>query len=314
MPEADLPPSTTDASWSKILDTASREELLAAARQGLTSGRPLEEVILLLDYVTKSRPEFAIDLARDIGRSDAERHVLLVAVLDDWARADPPQALRWAAEQSVHYDSAGEASLLYVVLEQVATDEPSTALAAAERILRAPPEASPETPGAEQVAHLTIEALVKTGHLDLAQDAVRRWASGPEAAGMDSTAYEIVALSLGQRAMTEAADWLASLPSSAGRSQASESLARAWSETDAPAAMNWAQGLNQANERTAASAVVFGRWLQQDRRAATQWLEAQESSPEGDRFIARLLIEPNIVLHDAEKAHLLERLQSDSRN
>jgi hypothetical protein len=254
---------------SQILN-ASREELLAITQDMLAKGRPLEDVIALLDYLAASKPEFAIDLARDIGRSDGERHVLLLAVLSDWAHADAASALQWAFQKSNQYNVPSNASLFYVVLEQVAADDPQTALASAEVALKQP---SSLTSGASasEVARLTLEALTKTGQTDLARQAVDGWARGPEAANLDGAVYEVVAMSLAQNSAEDAANWLSSLPSSPARSQSLLTIETVWVQSNPQAAIEWAQGLPQADGREDAIAQVLSHWAGQDRAAATQW-------------------------------------------
>jgi len=261
-----LPAAIND---SQILN-ASRDELLAIAQDMLAKGRPLEDVIALLDCLAASKPEFALNLARDIGRSDGERHVLLLAVLTDWAHADAASALQWAFQKSDQYNVANNASLFYVVLEQVAADDPQTALASAEIALKQP---SSLTSGASasEVARLTLEALTKTGQTDLARQAVDGWARGPEAASLDGAVYEVVAMSLAQNSAEDAANWLSSLPSSPARSQSLSTIETVWVQSNPQAAIEWAQGLPQADGREDAIAQILTHWAGQDRAAATQW-------------------------------------------
>jgi hypothetical protein len=280
------PMASPRTDYSQILKNASREECLAVARDLLAKGGSLGDIIALLEYLSASKPEFAIDLARDIGRTDGERHVLLYAVLSDWARIDAPAALQWAFQKSGAYNVPGNASLLYIVLEQVAGDNPRAALAVAEEALR-PNPGSLSTRGGSDVARLTIEALIRTGRGDLAQQAFERWARGPEAAGLNETAYEVIALSLAQKSLSSAALWLQSLPSSPARNQALAPFAATWSQQDGRAAMDWAQGLDPADGGDDVRVATFERWLKSDRSAATQWLLTHET-PDNTRLLVLL--------------------------
>ncbi|HEV8072875.1 MAG TPA: hypothetical protein VGP21_01995 [Opitutaceae bacterium] len=281
--------STDDFS---MLKTASREEILAFVQDMLAKGRPLEDVIALLDYLAAIKPEFTLDLARDIGRTDDERHVLLLAVLDDWAHADPVTALQWAFQKSSQYNVAGNASLLYVVLEQVTADDPQSALAAAEYALKQPPNELPGT-SANEVARLTVEALTKAGHTDLARQAIENWAHGPEAANLDGAVYEVVAMSVAQNSAGDAAGWLQSLPASPARDQALATIETVWAQSAPAAAIVWAQGLSQADGRADAVTNIFVHWLNEDRAAALQWLADHQYSPDHDRLIAAATADSN---------------------
>jgi hypothetical protein len=275
-----------------MLKTASREEILAFVQDMLAKGRPLEDVIALLDYLAAIKPEFTLDLARDIGRTDDERHVLLLAVLDDWAHADPVTALQWAFQKSSQYNVAGNASLLYVVLEQVTADDPQSALAAAEYALKQPPNELPGT-SANEVARLTVEALTKAGHTDLARQAIENWAHGPEAANLDGAVYEVVAMSVAQNSAGDAAGWLQSLPASPARDQALATIETVWAQSAPAAAIVWAQGLSQADGRADAVTNIFVHWLNEDRAAALQWLADHQYSPDHDRLIAAATADSN---------------------
>ena len=284
--------SRPDANDFSMLKTASREEILAYVQDMLAKGRPLEDVIALLDDLAAIKPEFTLDLARDIGRSDDERHVLMLAVLDDWAHADPVTALQWAFQKSSQYNVAGNASLLYVVLEQVTADDPQSALAAAEYALKQPPNELPGT-SASEVARLTVEALTKAGHTDLARQAVENWAHGPEAASLDGAVYEVVAMSVAQNSARDATGWLQSLPASPARNQALATIGTVWAQGAPVAAIDWAQGLSPADGRADAVTNIFTHWLNQDRAAAMQWLADHEYSPDHDRLSAAATADPN---------------------
>jgi hypothetical protein len=275
-----------------MLGTASRDEILALAQDMLAKGRPLEDIIALLDYLAASKPEFALDLARDIGRSDDERHVLLLAVLDDWAHADPVTALQWAFQKSSRYNIPGNASLLYVVLEQVTADDPQSALAAAEYALKQPPSLLPGT-SASEVARLTVEALTRAGHTDLARQAIENWAQGPEAANLDGAVYEVAAMSVAQSSAGDAAGWLQSLPASSARNQALSTIETVWAQSAPAAAIDWAQGLSQADGHDEAVTNIFSHWLDQDRATAMQWLAGHENSPDYVRLSSAATADSN---------------------
>jgi len=257
----------------------------------LAKGRPLEDIIALLDYLAASKPEFALDLARDIGRSDDERHVLLLAVLDDWAHASPATALQWAFQKSSQYNVPGNASLLYVVLEQVTADDPQAALTAAGNALQQPSN-SLAGASASEVARLTVEALTKAGRTDLARQAIENWSHGPEATSLDGAVYEVVAMSVAQNSAGDAAGWLQSLPDSPARNQALSTIETVWAQNAPAAAIDWAEGLSQTAGRADTVTNIFSHWLNQDRGAAMQWLSDHENSPDYERLVSAATADP----------------------
>jgi hypothetical protein len=269
-----------------VLRSASREEVLSYARDVLAGGGPLEDIVALLEFLVGDRPELAVDLAREIGRSNGERQVLLYATLSAWASRDASAALRWATRNSAAYDVPGNASLLYIVLEQIATDDPSAAVAVTENALQAEAIGSDEKAG-QDVARFTLEALIKHGHAGLARQAIERWARGPERAQLNPSDFQIVAMSLASSSYPNAGAWLESLPSSSSRNEAYRSFATAWLQENASEAMNWAQQLNPADGGDDVRVATFARWLKSDRPAATQWLRAH-NSPDPTRLLSLL--------------------------
>jgi hypothetical protein len=271
-----------------ILLNASREELTTSARTMLARGRPVEEVITLLDYLAATRPEFSLDLARDIGRSDDERQILLLAVLDDWAHADPAAALQWAQNKSDQYNLPGAASLLYVVLEQVAVDDPRAAVTFADTVLTQRTDAAAGPNGAA-VPRLTVEALIQSGHVDLARQVIEKWSESPRGTDLDSAVYEVSAMSLSQTSPSAAVGWLLSLPVTPSRNQALLTIETVWAQTDAATAIGWAQGLSPVDGHDDAVVSIFARWLSRDPVAAKGWLTEPDVLRESDRLISRLL-------------------------
>jgi hypothetical protein len=261
---------------SSVLRNASRAELLAYARDLLARGGPLENIVALLEFLVADRPELAVDLARDIGRTDGERHVLLYATLSAWAAKDAPAALIWAFRHADAYDIPGRASLLYLVLEQIAADNPASALAATQTYLRFDPSEAGAL-DAQDVARFTLEALIKKEHADLAKDAIERWAHSPEGKHLTASDFEIVAMALARNSFPSAGAWLESLPSLSARNQAYLAFATAWARDDAAAAMDWSQKLSPADGGDDVRVAMFAGWLRSDRPAAMQWLRAHNS-------------------------------------
>lgn len=284
-------PPVPRALENSTLQTASRDELLAYARDLLARGGPLEDIVALLEYFAATKPEFAVDLARDIGRTDAERQVLLYATLTAWARDDASAALRWAFAKADAYNIPGNASLLYLVLEQVAGDAPETAIAVAENALATKSDSDSSTDqGRVDVARLTLEALIKNGHADTARQAFERWANGPNAANLQGSDYEVMAMAIAQQSFAEAGTWLQSLGRAPARNQAYANFAAAWIASDAPAAMNWAQTLDPADGGDDVRVATFALWVKSDRAGAEQWLSAN-SRPDPTRERLRSLLD-----------------------
>jgi hypothetical protein len=271
-----------------ILRSASRVEVLAYAHDLLAGGGPLENIVALLEFLVSDRPELAVDLAREIGRTDGERQVLLYATLSAWADKDASAALRWAFQHSDAYAIPGRASLLYIVLEQIAADDPSAALVATETNLRLQDDAAAANSRAD-IVRFTFEALIKHGHADLAQRALERWSLGSEVVQLNATDFGIVAMALARDSYGNAGTWLQSLPSSSARNEAYLPFAAAWAREDAATAMDWAQGLNPADGGDDVRVATFAGWLKSDRTAATRWLIAH-NSPDSTRL--RSLLNP----------------------
>jgi hypothetical protein len=269
-----------------VLRTASREEVLAYARDLLEGGGPLENIVALLEFLVNDRPALAVDLAREIGRTDGERQVLLYATLSAWADKDASGALSWAFQNSSAYDIPGHASLLYIVLEQIAADDPASAVAATTAALRDGGDTA-NAKADQDVARFTLEALLKHGHPNLAQDALERWSRGPEKARLNPSDFQIVAMSLAGTSYANAGAWLESLPSSSARNEVYRSFATAWARENAPEAMDWAQNLNPADGGDDVRVATFRQWLASDRAAATQWLQTH-NSPDPTRLQAQL--------------------------
>jgi hypothetical protein len=259
-----------------VLHTATREEVLAYAHDLLAGGGPLENIVALLEFLVSDRPELAVDLAREIGRTDGESQVLLYATLSAWADKDGSAALGWAFRHSDAYAIPGRTSLLYIVLEQIAAEDPSSALAATETELRRPADISDPKSRAD-IVRFTFEALIKNGHADLAQQALDHWSHGPEITKLNATDFAIVAMALARASYGSASTWLQSLPSSPARNEAYLSFAAAWAREDAATAMDWAQSLNAADGGDDVRVATFAGWLTSDRTAATRWLVAHNS-------------------------------------
>ncbi len=268
-----------------ILRTASHDELVAYSRDLLAHGDQLENVVTLLQFLANDRPELALELSRELGRNDDERQVFLYATLSAWAGANAPAALRWACQQSGAYDVPGHASLLYITLEEIAADNPNAAVAATESILQSDGSGSLTAPP-QDVARFTLEALIKTGRVDVAQSALARWVDGPEAKRLTAPDFQVVALALAGQSFEAAGAWLESLAGSSARDEAYLGFATAWAEQDPAGAMDWAQQLDPANGGDDVRVATFARWVKSDRPAATRWLVAQ-SGPAPTR--ARLL-------------------------
>lgn len=276
-------PAAASSSDLAILRSASREELLAYGRDLLAHGGPLENIVALLEFLVNDRPEMAIDLARDIGRTNAERQVFLYAALSAWADKDAPAALQWAVHRSDSYDIPGNASLLYVVLEEIAANDPASAIAATDKLLERD-SAGSAGPPRKDVARFTLEALIRTGHRDVAQQAIQQWSHGAAVRRLDSSDFEIVAMALAQDSFGSAGEWLAKLPSSPARNEAYLPFANTWARQDIAAAMDWAQRLNPADGGDDVRVATFARWLKVDRPAATQWL-FEHNSPDPTRLL-----------------------------
>lgn len=140
VPAAKSPPvkSEPKRGWRAVVGLGGcRHRGLASCRHASKTGRRHGCRLVGEGGDVGDRPELAADVAREIGRSDGERQVLRYATASAGADRDGSAALHWARWNSAAYDVPGSASLLYIVLEQIATDDPSVAVSATANALRA---------------------------------------------------------------------------------------------------------------------------------------------------------------------------------
>jgi len=191
-----------EAHWRQLLETGSNNDIAAVLQDMLAAGKPIEAVIDMLESLSQQRPDVAFLVCSQVGRSPSEIGVLMLAVATAWAQRDPAGALGWAGQNAVEYDVPGTISIMSAMLDQVAKDDPSKLLQSVEEIL-AHREASLKEIGSGQLAGLALDALFKSGRIDLAKQTLEQWVRGPLAPVLDAATFETLAASMAKSSLPE---------------------------------------------------------------------------------------------------------------
>jgi hypothetical protein len=223
------------------------------------------EFLRALAELGQTQPAMAIDLAQQLGRTDAEKSEWVEISMQQWADRDAQAAWDWLRQLSfTRKNELAGGDLPALVLGTMAGHDPDRVLANLDSLLRAGNlSESVSTPLA---VHLGVEALVENGKIDLARQAVETWAKDPAHLNIEAAAFETVASVLAKTQPREAGDWLRSMPISDERNAAMASFVSTWAEQDTRAALQWAEAL-PANEG------------QQDaiNRTISDWIETRPS-------------------------------------
>jgi hypothetical protein len=294
----------------QLLNRASEEEILAILQQKMDSSLH-DEVRALLEFLARTRPLMALDLAQKAGRTDAERYTLCFAVLQVWSRNDPKQAWNWTLQNFRQLDLAGQPSLRSCVLDQVAGINPPWVITLVAEALEQ--GGVPLNSGEASTAQLALQAMDKAGNSTLERPAIEAWSRGPGYDQIDRAAFEEVAAPWAQHSPAEAAAWLRTLPPSSERNAALAVVAENWATSDPKAAMDWSNGLSAGDDRQNALQKAFSQWERADMLAAAQWLGQQPADPVTDHMIANLVGDPRVTQADPPSALMLAESVSDPR-
>ena len=282
----------------------------AELRQRLANGASLDEIRETLKRLARTQPALAMELALEVARSDLEKYQLTAAVVGLWAQDDPAAAWAWALPQSKRLTQPGETPLLAIVLDEVATVDPTQVVTLADSALRQDGGTTDSNLDPGELTQMAVQALLQSGHADLAQAAVEAWAGGAYPK-IGNAAFEEVALNLAKNSPQAASDWLRSLPVSDGRNQALATLAAEWAGTAPQAALDWAAKLDANDGRTDAMQRAFDRWAATDLVSAAHWLGENESNPAADGMIAHMIGESALGETDPQLALKWADLISD---
>ena len=256
-------------------------------REKISRGASDGEILSLFRSWAEADPAKALHGAETLGRTEEEKGKLLEAVMTVWAEKDADGAWTWTWEQGSRLQFLpGRPPLLSVVMKQMAASDPDALVAKAAALLQKPGSAGWDN---NYMTEIAAEALIQTGHADLAMEAVETWVQGSARDQVSSDALETVAQSQAVAlSPEEAARWLESLPACDGKNGALLARASAWAAQDPAAALKWSQNLGEMREE--GMRLVFAQWIRQDIRSAMDWLgseiDKQKPNPATDRLIA----------------------------
>jgi hypothetical protein len=259
------------------------EDLLTQLRRKLALSNSPNDITTALTELAQSNPRQAIEFAERLGRTGTEKLTFLSAVLRIWAEHDPQRAWDWSLQQGHRLEVPGETSLVATALEATAVSNPRVVLSSVKELLAK----NDETTGfsSQEVSYFAIDALIKSGHIDLAQSAVDEWLQTNAGEKIGNAAIERLAVQIAEKSPQQAATWLEKLPATEGRNFAAATLAASWASSDPKGAMTWASSLDANSGRLDAMQRAFNRWAESNRVEAANWLEKNEADPISDRLI-----------------------------
>jgi hypothetical protein len=286
--DADNQDSAELGDWIAL---GSIDDLLAILRAKMPRSSP-DEILAMLKLISESRPEDAVELAPRIGRTEEEKAEWVSNVTRSWAGRDPDKAWQWFVQLGTHRaDQLAGGSLLNVILEEMAAKEPEMLLQNADAVLKRGERANSVSP---QVMVATgVEALIKSGNVELARSAVEKWSNGASQPIIGAGPFQIVAMFLAKTSPEEAADWLKSLAISEDRDSALAMFAARWAERDPAAAMRLSESIQLQDGQLEVEQRVFSAWAEVEPAEAAQWLDDHRSElqagPQTDQMVASLL-------------------------
>jgi hypothetical protein len=266
-PALDLTGLVAPGAATDTYRTAGYDELLALLRGKLSGSGG--EVQAALAEIAQSRPDLAIALAHELGRSGAEKSTWVAGLLKTWTTRDPKNAWDWLAQPN---NKLTTPPLLGVVMDAMAVSDPEMLLGNVDMLLLKDDHSGSPFSAMNSV-NMGLQALVKSGNVDLARAAVEAWASDPSKLPIGPAAYEIVAMAMDKTTPEATATWLRSLPASDDRNSALTSLATTWAGSDPGAAMHWAESLTADESQSVAVSQIFAEWMQSNPSAAMNWLD-----------------------------------------
>ena len=247
--------------------TAGYDELLGLLRGKLPgTGEGVQDA---LAEIARDRPDLAIALAQELGRTDAEKSAWVAGLVKTWTLHDPKNAWAWLTKPA---NKLTTPPLLGVVMDAMAVSNPEMLLANVDELLiKDDHSGSPFS--AMNSVNMGLQALVKSGNLNLARAAVEAWANDPNKLPIGPAAFQIVAMAMDKSTPEVTAAWLRSLPPSEDRNTALTALGTIWANSDPAAAMRWAESLPAEESQSATVSQIFAGWMQSDPSAAMNWLD-----------------------------------------
>ncbi len=273
--EAVRPAGATATNDAKIYQTAGYNELLGLLRgKGRGSANDFSAA---LAEIAKTRPGLAIDLALALGPTEEEKSAWATDIMKKWAGRDPQSAWQWLQDQADRMDQRTDGSLTGVIFNAMAAHDPQMLLAAMNALFSPSNRRGPFA--AESAVQTGLQALVESGQVDLARQAIEGWANSSLKPDISASAYETVAIAMGKTAPDAAGAWLKSLPATDALISALAGFAANWSQRDPVAALTWAETLTPQQDQSVAINRIFGDWAQRNAGAAGEWLGDSLSHP-----------------------------------
>jgi hypothetical protein len=273
------------------IDLGSINDLLAILREKVSTSSP-DEILAMLKLISESRPEDAVELAQRIGRTEEEKAEWVTNVTRSWAGRNPDKAWQWFAQLGTYRaDQLAGGSLLSVILEEMAAKDPEMLLQNADALLKR--GARPNSVSPQVMVATGMEALIKSGSVELARSAIEKWSNGAGQPVIGAGPFQIVAMFLAKTSPDEAADWLKSLAISEDRNSALAMFAARWAERDPAAAMRWSESIQLQDGQLEVRQRAFSAWAELKPADAAQWLDDHRSEiqagPQTDQMVASLL-------------------------
>jgi hypothetical protein len=247
--------------------TAGYDELLRLLRGKLSGSGG--DVLAALAEIARDRPDLAIALAQELGRTNAEKSSWVAGLVGKWAARDPKAAWAWLTQPN---NQLASSSTVGAAMDAMAGSDPELLLGNID-VLLLKDDNSGSPFSARNTVYMGLQALVKNGNVDLARAAVEAWANDPGKLPIGPAAYQIVAMAMDKTTPENTAAWLSSLPPSEDRNTALTTFASTWGQTDPGAAMRWAETIPEKEGQSDAIGQIFIGWMQNDPGAAMNWLD-----------------------------------------
>jgi hypothetical protein len=250
-----------------VYRTAGYDELLGLLRGKLSGSGG--DVRAALAEIARDRPDLAIALAQELGRTDAEKSQWVMDLVGKWAARDPKNAWDWLTQPG---NKLTNNPLVGAVMEAMAASDPDALLGNMDMLLLKDDNSGGPF-SARNSVYLGLQALVRSGNLNLARAAVESWANDPVKLPIGVAAYELVAMAMDKATPENTASWLKSLPPSDDRNSAIATFATTWAASDPGSAMRWAETIPEQEGQSNTIGQIFIQWMQSDPGAAMNWLD-----------------------------------------
>jgi len=286
-----------------------REKFLALLREKIAASGSTEDLLAVLKTLSQTNPALALDLAQDVARNGGEKFDLVSGVVQQWAEVDPQGVWNWAKQESFGTNIPATNVLMNDALQQMAKNDPQLLISDVAAAMQSGgwSSALQNEYALSSMERDAMQALLQSGHPDVARQALEQWSVGQGAVQMDDKPFTVVGSYLARNSVTDASTWSQALPESKGKDAAVAAVAGVWARSDPQAALNWAQKLD-GPARTDALEKAFGQWVDQDTASAAQWLSqyiGSQPNPDSaatDEMITNMLANASLSHTDPKVA------------